>query len=168
MPFELRPYPTPTLRPEGEYLQRAWQQSVYPMAARLGVQMKLPSVSPQPHTRLAFEGLEFAKDRGKGDEYNDRVMRAFFQQSRDIGEIGVLESLAAEIGLDPAEFRSALTEHRYSDRVQRLLRHACDEMRITGVPFFVIGRRQLTGLQSREALEMAIDEAASAAPDVIP
>ena len=28
MPFELRPEPHPTLRPEGEYLQRAWSQSV--------------------------------------------------------------------------------------------------------------------------------------------
>ena len=27
MPFELRPEPTPTLRPEGEYLQTAWARS---------------------------------------------------------------------------------------------------------------------------------------------
>jgi hypothetical protein len=27
MPFELRPEPHPTLQPEGDYLQRAWQQS---------------------------------------------------------------------------------------------------------------------------------------------
>ncbi len=32
LPFELRPYPTPILRPEGAYLQRAWRQSVYPLA----------------------------------------------------------------------------------------------------------------------------------------
>ena len=36
MPFELRPYPHPTLRPEGEYLQRAWSQSVYPLARQMG------------------------------------------------------------------------------------------------------------------------------------
>jgi hypothetical protein len=86
MPFELRPYPTPTLRPEGAYLQNAWRQSIYPIARRMGVDIKLPQVSPQPYTRLAFEGLEFAKDRDKGDEYNDRVMRAFFQESRNIGD----------------------------------------------------------------------------------
>ncbi|MBW3636295.1 MAG: DsbA family protein, partial [Armatimonadetes bacterium] len=32
MPFELRPFPTPTLRPEDPYLPRVWEQSVYPMA----------------------------------------------------------------------------------------------------------------------------------------
>ena len=31
MPFELRPYPNETLRPEGEYLQTTWKQYVYPM-----------------------------------------------------------------------------------------------------------------------------------------
>ena len=29
MPFELRPYPTPTLKPEDEYLPRVWKASVY-------------------------------------------------------------------------------------------------------------------------------------------
>ncbi|HEV3255395.1 MAG TPA: hypothetical protein VG013_00815, partial [Gemmataceae bacterium] len=48
--------PHPTLRPEGDYLQRAWQQSVYPLARQMGVPIKLPPVSPQPHTHLAFEG----------------------------------------------------------------------------------------------------------------
>ena len=29
--------PSPTLRPEGSYLRRAWEQSVYPIARRMGV-----------------------------------------------------------------------------------------------------------------------------------
>ena len=49
MPFELRPYPNETLKPDGDYLQRAWQKSVYPIARQLGVPIKLPTVSPQPH-----------------------------------------------------------------------------------------------------------------------
>src|ERR1700736_4890236 len=65
MPFELRPEPQPTLRPEGEYLQRAWSQSVYPIAERMGVPIALPPVSPQPYTHLAFEGYQFAREHGK-------------------------------------------------------------------------------------------------------
>lgn len=159
MPFELRPYPTPTLRPEGSYLQNAWQRSVYPLAERLGVEIRLPSVSPQPYTRLAFEGLEFAKDRGKGDRYNHRVMGAFFQESQDIGNVGVLARLASEIGLPEDEFRRALESHEYAGRVEELLRHAHQEMAITGVPLFVIGDQELAGLQSKETLQAAIDEA---------
>ena len=56
MPFELRHYPTPTLEPEGDYLQSGWRQSVYAITERMGVHIVLPRVSPQPYTRLAFEG----------------------------------------------------------------------------------------------------------------
>lgn len=160
MPFELRPYPTPTLRPDGAYLQNAWRQSVYPLASRLGVDIKLPTVSPQPHTRLAFEGLEFAKNLGLGDEYNNRVMRAFFQESRDIGDPEVLAGLAAEIGLDADAFREALSSREYANRVEKLLRHAYEDMRITGVPLFLIGDQALTGLQSKDTLVAAIEQAA--------
>lgn len=163
MPFELRPYPTPTLRPEGEYLQNAWRNSVYPLSRRMGIDIKLPSVSPQPYTRLAFHGLEFAKDKGKANEYNGVVMRGFFQQSRDIGDPEVLAQLASEAGLDADEFRRALTNAEYSSRVEELLRHAYDKMHIEGVPLFIIGGQVLTGLQSKEALARAIDHAAHTA-----
>jgi len=159
MPFELRPYPTPTLRPDGDYLQRAWKQSVYPLAQRMGVEIRLPEVSPQPYTRRAFEGLEFAKAHGKGNEYNSRVMRAFFQESRDIGDLDVLAELAAEVGLDGAQFRQSIGNRVYAGQVQALLRKAYT-MGIQGVPLFLIGGRALSGVQSREALEAAIDAAA--------
>lgn len=156
MPFELRPYPAPTLKPEGSYLQQAWRNGVYPLAERMGVSITLPSVSPQPYTRLAFEGLEFAKDHGAGDEYNSGVMRAFFQRSENIGELGVLTRIAAEAGLAEAPFREALEKGIYADRVAQLLRHANEEIRVTGVPLFVIGSERLSGVQSKSALEAAI------------
>ena len=152
MPFELRPYPNPTLRPEGDYLQRAWQQSVYPFARRMGVPIRLPSVSPQPHTYLAFEGYQFAKERGKGNEYNYRVLGAFFVEGQDIGDPEVLAKLAGEVGLDGQEFRAALESRTYREAHQRALWHAYQEMGVTGVPLFVIGDGVLTGLQNREIL----------------
>lgn len=60
-PFELRPDPVPTLRPEDDYLPRVWQQSVYPMADRVGIPMTLPSISPQPRTEKAFMVLQLAR-----------------------------------------------------------------------------------------------------------
>jgi len=74
----------------------------------MGVPIKLPSVSPQPHTHLAFEGFQFAKQHGKDNEYNHRVLQAFFQEDQDIGQIDVLARLAAEVWLDAGEFRQAL------------------------------------------------------------
>src|SRR5438093_1288031 len=158
MPFELRPEPHPTLRPEGEYLQRAWAQSVYPIARRMGVPITLPKVSPQPHTHLAFEGYQYAKEHGKGNDYNHRVLEAFFVEGQDIGDLGVLTKLATEVGLDEKEFEEALRARKYREAHQQALRHAYEEAGVTGVPMFVIGSQALTGLQDRETLEAVIEE----------
>jgi predicted DsbA family dithiol-disulfide isomerase len=157
MPFELRPEPHPTLRPEGEYLQRAWAQSVYPLARRMGVPIVLPGISPQPHTHLAFEGYQFAREHGKGNAYNVRVLEAFFRDGQDIGDVGVLTKLAGEVGLDENGFEDALRTRRYREDHRQALRHAYEEVGVNGVPMFVVGDRALTGLQDRETLEAVIE-----------
>ena len=143
MPFELRPEPQPTLRPEGDYLRRAWEQSVYPIARRMGVPIALPAVSPQPHTHLAFEGYQYARRHGKGNDYNHRVLEAFFVEGRDIRNPDVLAKLAGEVGLDEQEFSEALRTRKYREAHRRALRHAHEEAGVPGVPRFVIGSRVL-------------------------
>lgn len=161
LPFELRPYPNPTLRPEGEYLQRAWRDSVYPLAEKLGVDIRLPQVSPQPYTHLAHEGMLFAKEHGKANEYNHAVMKAFFQKSEDIGNPDVLARIAGEVGLNEEEFCRALENPRYRQTHHQLLREAY-ELGITAVPTFFIGRRRLQGLYPKEVLGEIIEEELSA------
>lgn len=158
MPFELRPYPNPTLEPEGEYLQTTWAQSVYPIAERMGVKIKLPKVSPQPYTLLAFEGYQYAKEHGKANEYNHRIFTAFFQEEQDIGDIEVLAKLAGEIGLNRDEFKKALETRKYKEAHQKALDHAYHEAQITAVPTFIIGERVLRGMYSQETLEKVINE----------
>ena len=72
----------------------------------------------------------------------------------------VLTWLAGEVGLDEAEFRQDLQSRRYRDAHRAALRHAYEQMKITSVPTFVIGRHVLPGLQSRRTLERAIEAAA--------
>ena len=55
--FELRPEPVPTLDPKGEYLQHAWRDSVYPLANRLGVTMRLPPVHEREAQALGVMGV---------------------------------------------------------------------------------------------------------------
>src|SRR3954449_4799056 len=124
MPFELRPEPHETLRPEGDYLQRAWQQRVYPIARQMGVPIKLPTVSPQPHSHLAFEGFQYAREHGRGNEYNHRVLEAFFVEGQDFGDVRVLTRLAGEVGLDEKGFEEALRSRKYREVHRQALRHA--------------------------------------------
>lgn len=161
-PFELRPEPAPTLRPETGYLPEVWANSVYPMAERLGVPIVLPKVSPQPYTHTAFEGFFFADEHGKGAEYNAKVFRAFFQEQQDIGQIDVLAGIAREIGLDSAEFEAALRDRRYEPKHQEALRHAVDEVRVRAVPTIVVGDHRINGVPDAADLTAAVDRAITA------
>ncbi|SFD61435.1 DsbA family oxidoreductase [Paracidovorax konjaci] len=156
--FELRPEPEPTLRPEDPYLPAVWQRSVYPLAQRLGVQIKLPSISPQPRTAAAFELLAMAQDESLDDEYSMRVLRAFFQDDVDIGDSQHLVELAAEAGLDAEKARKALDRGTYRQRQHEAQRHAREDMRITSVPTIVVGERVFRGTPSLDELRHAIDQ----------
>lgn len=157
-PFELRPDPVPTLRPEDPYLPSVWQRSVYPLAASLGVPIRLPSISPQPRTAKAFELLAVAQDKGLDHPYSMRVLRAFFLEDRDIGDTELLIELAAEAGLDPDEARQALESGAYAERHREAQRHAREDMEITSVPTIVVGNRVFRGTPPLDELRQAIDQ----------
>lgn len=159
MPFELRPYPTPTLRPEDAYLQTVWPQSVYPLAEKFGVSITLPSVSPQPHTGMAWQGYQFARLHGKGNAYNDRMLKAFFQEDQDIGKLDVLARLAADIGLDASAFRAAIDQHTFEEQHRSALAQA-RSIGITAVPGILIGNQLFSGVTSSDSLVDALQQLA--------
>lgn len=113
--YELRPDPIPTLDPDGEYLHRVWNASVYPMARSLGMTLRLPPV--QPRSRKALEAAEVAREKGVYDRMHTALFRAFFEEGRDIGEVEVLLEVGESVGLDTDELRTALEERRYTEKV---------------------------------------------------
>lgn len=157
-PFELRPHPQPTLRPKADYLPGIWQRAVYPMARSLGVDITLPTVSPQPYTRPAFKGYRYAAEQGRGTEYSRRMFRAFFQEDRDHGQPDVLTALAREIGLDAEEFRAALDNGTYRAAHQDALREAAAH-RIRSVPTILVGGTRIEGVPRAGQLRRAILDA---------
>ena len=152
MPFELRPFPKPTLRPEEEYLPKVWRTSVYPMAENMGIDIKLPMVSPQPHTHLAFEGFQFAKEQGKGDAYTMRLFEAFFKENQDLGKVEVLTKLAEEVGLDPEAFREVLESRKYKEQHEEALEKSY-QMGIQAVPTFQIDNKLYQGVMPKQQLK---------------
>lgn len=128
------------------------------MAEHFGVKIVLPKVSPQPYTHLAFEGYQYAKEKGKGNEYNHRMLAAFFQEEQDIGNIDVLTKLAGELGFDGQEYRQVLETRKYKEVHQKALQHAYSEANIQAVPTFIIGGTKVQGMRSKEDLEQIIDD----------
>lgn len=153
--FELRPEPVPTLDPKGDYLQRAWSTSVYPLAESLGVTMKLPPV--QPRTRLAHEAAHWARLLGRFDDFHAEIFRAFFERGEDIGDIDVLASLALELGLDNESLRQALTTREFEKSVLEDERGAA-RLGVRGVPAFIANRRAtLSGVRPVEHLKQLVE-----------
>lgn len=159
MPFELCPSPSPKLDPVNDPSKlQLWDRFITPTIKSLGIDMKLPNVSPHPYTDLAFEGFHFAKEQGKEKEFNDRIFKAFFQEQQDIGNIDVLSKLAVEIGLVESAFREALVTRKYKELQQKALQHAYNEADITSVPTFIIGDKRLQGFNSKETFDKVIDQ----------
>ena len=158
MPFELRPYPTPTLKPEEDYLQTTWENSVYPMAEQLDIHIVLPKVSPQPYTHHAFEGYQYAREKGLGDTYTHRMFTAFFQEEQDLSDIDVLTTLAKEVGLDAEEYKTAVESGKYKQAHLDALRHAYEEVGVSAVPTFIIGNKKVRGLLREEDLRRLIKQ----------
>ena len=155
--FELRPEPVPTLDPQGDYLQRAWSASVYPLARRLGVEMKLPPL--QPRSRLAHEAARWARTRGRFDDYHASVFRAFFERGEDIGDAKILTALATELEMESDSLRSALETREFEKDVLEDESEA-EALGVTGVPAFIANRRvALSGVQSALDLKRLIEHA---------
>lgn len=155
--YELRPDPVPTLDPDGEYLHRVWEQSVYPMAESRGMELRLPPV--QPRSRKAFEAVEFAREAGRFPEMHEALFAGFFQSGRDLADIDVLVEIGASVGLDAKELRLALEERRYAEKVLADERQA-KEIGISGVPATVISNGEnaflVSGAASYESLRQTV------------
>lgn len=156
-PFELRPDPVPTLKPEDDYLPRVWKQSVYPMARRVGIDIKLPDISPQPRTEKAFTVLQLAEEAGVAEDYSAAMFRAFFQENRDIGNDEVIVDIASSVGLPADKVSQAMHD---TDRIvahrseQEFYRNSLD---IPAVPSFRIGNRVTSGVPDVDDLIRFID-----------
>jgi predicted DsbA family dithiol-disulfide isomerase len=153
--FELRPDPMPTLDPSGDYLKRAWTNSVYPLAARLGVTMKLPPI--QPRSRLAHEAAHWARTQGRFDDLHEEIFRALFERGEDIGNPEVLIALASKRRLDAEALHRALDIREFEASVVADEREAA-ELGVSGVPAFVAGRRaSVSGVQPVDTLKQLVD-----------
>ena len=123
----------------------------------LGIDMKIPpNVEPRPVTHLAFQGQLYARDHGKGDEYNDLMYTAYFVEEKNIGEIDVLRSLAERVGLDGEDFVRALNEGIYAEEHNERVRVTKEELKVGSVPtLFINGERtQFSKYSVGEMLEV--------------
>lgn len=147
LPFELTEPPKPRVDTYNDPERRKrYAEELEPLCRQVGLNMCLPpNVVPRPYTRLAFQGLYFAREQGLEEAYCYRIFRAYFEEERDIGDLEELASLAAEAGLDQTAFRGALESGRWADEEQEAVRHAKEDLKIQVVPTAFLGENRLEG-----------------------
>lgn len=158
-PFELRPHPVPTLRPEDDYLPRVWEASVYPMSERVGVPVTLPTVSPQPRTEKAFLVLQLAQEQGRAENYTEAMFTAFFREDRDIGVEDTIIDIATSVGLDREEVVAALHSDDRRTRHRENLDYAAKTVGVQAVPAIAVDGVLLHGVPGAARLRKAVDQA---------
>ncbi|WP_322922508.1 DsbA family oxidoreductase [Paenibacillus campi] len=102
--------------------------------------------------------MQFAVSKGKGADMNEALFRAFFTDSRHIGDHNTLADIAAEIGLDRQEALDILQSDRYGEDVRRHEQLA-GQLGVTGVPFFVINDKYaVSGAQPTDTFTRALND----------
>jgi predicted DsbA family dithiol-disulfide isomerase len=133
-------------------------------------------------TLAATEGLEFHMDRalavntldahrllvlarheGVQVEAEERLMRAYFSEGRNVGDLFTLAEIGVESGLDGDRVRQWLAGDHGLEEVQEELATARD-LGITAVPTFVIDRRYaVQGAQDAATLLRVLEQVSRAA-----
>jgi predicted DsbA family dithiol-disulfide isomerase len=130
---------------------RGMQARVEQLAAEEGLRYDL-AAGLSGNTLLAHELIHLAGEHGLQAQMKERLLHAHFEEARSVFDVDSLVPLAVEVGLDEAEVRAALGDHRFRHAVHMDVRTA-QALGATGVPFFVVDRKYgAAGAQPAELL----------------
>lgn len=155
----------PDTPPEGKSLEELFAGRGYDLEAMYTRMKGLMDAEGLPYSRrthtynsrLAQELGKWADTQPGGDKLHDAIYRAYFVDTKNIGDPEVLVALAESVGLSGADGRAVLAERRFKDAVDR------DWMKsraygVTGVPTFVAGGYGVVGAQPYEVLAQLLEK----------
>ncbi len=109
------------------------------------------------NSRLAQELGKWADTVEGGNSLHDALFRAYFVDSRNIGDAEVLIDVVKSAGLPVDEARKVLEERTFKDAVDADWAKS-QQYGVTGVPTYVAGGYGVVGAQPYEVLEQLMSE----------
>lgn len=135
------------------------QRNIAQMAAEEGIQFNWENAN-SGNTFNAHRIIHLAQSKGLGSEAKEAFFYSYMTQGLAIGERETLEDVAARIGLNPVEVEDLLDSEEYADFVKFDQEVAHEQLKVTGVPFFVFDQRvALAGAQPREVFLQVFEKA---------
>lgn len=158
--YELRP----EMPPEGMALASRFSpgqiKQMYENLRRAGAPLGLVfgEVTWTSNSHLALAAGEYARDHGIHDPFHERVFRAYFTETLNIGRREVVLRLAEDVGLDSGDLAVALEEGRYTKRLEDARMEGM-RLGVTAVPtFFLNESLRIVGAQPIGYFQARISE----------
>ncbi|MDR3504091.1 MAG: DsbA family oxidoreductase [Legionella sp.] len=167
LPFELNPQMPEEGKNRKEYRSHkfgSWERSL-----KLDAQVKAAGkpdninfrhdlMTRTPNTLKAHRITWLAAKEGKATSLAERILRGYFLEGKDIGDVKTLVALASEIGMDATKVSAFLTTNEGTNEIQSIEME--NSLRgIQGVPFITIGNQGISGAQHVRVFAAAIREA---------
>ena len=138
------------------------QRNIAAMAQQEGIQFNWENAN-SGNTFNAHRIIHLAQSKGLGSEAEEAFFFSYMTQGLAIGERETLEDVASRIGLNPVEVDDLLDSDQYADFVKFDQDVARDQLKVTGVPFFVFDQRiALAGAQPKEVFLQVLEKAQEA------
>ncbi|WP_370568673.1 DsbA family oxidoreductase [Fictibacillus sp. 26RED30] len=136
---------------------KANTQNVIQMAKDSGLEYHMDTMI-LTNTFDAHRLTMLAKKEGKMQEMTERILYAFFTESKHIGDHETLANLAEDVGLNREAVRQMLSSDKLSDEV-RADEETAKAYGVTGVPFYLIDKKYaLTGAQPTDVFVQALNK----------
>lgn len=137
---------------------RQANENVGQQAASVGLDFQFDGMKPG-NTFDAHRLAKFAKEQGKESAMTEKLLQAYFSESKDIGDVEVLADLAVEAGLDRQQALTVLQDqHAFANDV-RMDEAMAQQYGIRGVPYFIINNKYaISGAQAPETFASALQK----------
>ncbi|TFE03834.1 DsbA family oxidoreductase [Jeotgalibacillus salarius] len=110
------------------------------------------------NTQDAHRLTHFAAEHGKDQEVTEKLLSAYFLESKHIGDHDQLVAIAEDAGLDGLKAREVLTSDQYTAEMNADIQKA-SQIGVSGVPFFVLENKYaISGAQPDEVFTQALEK----------
>ena len=127
-------------------------------AAGVGLSFNFDDMKPT-NTFDAHRLAKFAKAQGKEAAMTEKLLYAYFTESKHLGEEETLVALAEDVGLDREEARQILADKTAYANEVRSDEAMAQQYGISGVPYFVVNQKYaISGAQPVETFVGALQQ----------
>mgnify|MGYP003391641359 FL=1 len=135
------------------------QRNIAAMAKEEGIEFNWEHAN-SGNTFNAHRIIHLAQSLNLGNEAKEAFFYSYMTQGLAIGERETIEDVAARIGLNPNQVEDVLNSDEFAEFVKYDEEVARDQLKVTGVPFFVFDQRvALAGAQPVEVMKDVLTKA---------